>query len=194
MKSIARCRWCWRPPELVGMQQQDRQPQDVHRVSEGLQPVGAAPITLGPAGVELGQSGAQDRSLQTGVRNRASSIRGLSRPSGSPQHLDQRHRLLRCGAEAGVGKSRPLASKPGPDTLVVRPAITRIATSTQGLRFYEWLPVTLVAAGVSAATGIRDQTARSPPRCPSRTAKPARSSPSWCARARVYRWTMTSRS
>lgn len=41
--------------------------------------------------------------------------------------------------------------------MVVRPAITRIATSTQGLRFYEWLPVTLVAAGVSAATGIRDQ-------------------------------------
>lgn len=56
-----------------------------------------------------------------------------------------------------LGKVVPLASKPGPDTLVVRPAITRIATSTQGLRFYEWLPVTLVAAGVSAATGIRDQ-------------------------------------
>lgn len=50
-----------------------------------------------------------------------------------------------------------LASKPGPNTLTVKPAITRIATSTQGLRFYEWLPITLVAAGVSTATGIRDQ-------------------------------------
>lgn len=56
-----------------------------------------------------------------------------------------------------LGKVVPLAAKPGPDTLTVRPAITRIAASTQGLRFYEWLPVTLVAAGVSTATGIRDQ-------------------------------------
>ncbi|VVN48621.1 DUF3313 domain-containing protein [Pseudomonas fluorescens] len=56
-----------------------------------------------------------------------------------------------------LAKVVPLASKPGPNTLIVRPAITRIATSTQGLRFYEWLPVTLVAAGVSTATGIRDQ-------------------------------------
>jgi hypothetical protein len=39
----------------------------------------------------------------------------------------------------------------------VRPAITRIAASTQGLQFYEWLPVTLVAAGVSTAAGWRDQ-------------------------------------
>lgn len=50
-----------------------------------------------------------------------------------------------------------LAAKPGPDTLTVRPAITRITTSTQGLRLYEWLPITLVAAGVSTAAGIRDQ-------------------------------------
>ncbi|EKT4467914.1 DUF3313 domain-containing protein [Pseudomonas sp. p1(2021b)] len=56
-----------------------------------------------------------------------------------------------------LGKVVPLAAKPGPGTLVVRPAITRVATRTQGLRFYEWLPVTLVAAGVSTATGIRDQ-------------------------------------
>jgi hypothetical protein len=56
-----------------------------------------------------------------------------------------------------LGKVVYLAAKPGPDTLTVRPAITRIATSTQGLRFYEWLPITLVAAGVSTAAGIRDQ-------------------------------------
>jgi hypothetical protein len=56
-----------------------------------------------------------------------------------------------------LGKVVYLAAKPGPDILTVRPAITRIATSTQGLRLYEWLPITLVAAGVSTATGIRDQ-------------------------------------
>lgn len=56
-----------------------------------------------------------------------------------------------------LGKVVRLAPKPGPNTLIVKPAITRIATSTQGLRFYEWLPITLVAAGVSTATGIRDQ-------------------------------------
>ena len=56
-----------------------------------------------------------------------------------------------------LGKHMYLAAKPGPDTLTVRPAITRITTSTQGLRLYEWLPITLVAAGVSTAAGIRDQ-------------------------------------
>ncbi|WP_085585656.1 MULTISPECIES: DUF3313 domain-containing protein [unclassified Pseudomonas] len=56
-----------------------------------------------------------------------------------------------------LGKVVQLSSKPGPDTLTVRPAITRVAASTQSLRYYEWLPVTLVAAGVSTATGIRDQ-------------------------------------
>ena len=56
-----------------------------------------------------------------------------------------------------LGKVLTVVDKPGPHTLVVRPAITRVAASTQGLRFYEWLPITLVAAGVSTATGIRDQ-------------------------------------
>lgn len=56
-----------------------------------------------------------------------------------------------------LGKVVQLAAKPGPDTLTVKPAITRVATSTQSLRFYEWLPITLVAAGVSTAAGIRDQ-------------------------------------
>jgi hypothetical protein len=56
-----------------------------------------------------------------------------------------------------LDKVVPVVSQPGPNTLVVKPAITQVASSTQGLRFYEWLPVTLVAAGVSTATGIRDQ-------------------------------------
>ncbi|WP_166220671.1 DUF3313 domain-containing protein [Pseudomonas atagonensis] len=56
-----------------------------------------------------------------------------------------------------LSKVTRIVTTQGPGTLIVRPAITRVAASTQGLRFYEWLPVTLVAAGVSTATGIRDQ-------------------------------------
>lgn len=56
-----------------------------------------------------------------------------------------------------LGKVLTVVNTPGPKTLIVRPAITRVSASTQGLRFYEWLPITLVVAGVSTATGIRDQ-------------------------------------
>lgn len=56
-----------------------------------------------------------------------------------------------------LGKILPVVTIPGPNTLIVRPAITGVTASTQSLRYYEWLPVTLVAAGVSTATGIRDQ-------------------------------------
>ncbi|BCJ07671.1 hypothetical protein PRtIB026_A26330 [Pseudomonas sp. RtIB026] len=56
-----------------------------------------------------------------------------------------------------LGKVMTVVDRPGPNTLVVRPAITRISADTQGLRFYEWLPITLVAAGVSSAAGIRDR-------------------------------------
>ncbi|MFI8643318.1 DUF3313 domain-containing protein [Pseudomonas iridis] len=74
----------------------------------------------------------------------------LSTLSGVTEYYDAalRHEL---------GKVLQLVSTPGPNTLIVRPAITRVSASTQGLQFYEWLPVTLVAAGVSTATGIRDQ-------------------------------------
>lgn len=51
----------------------------------------------------------------------------------------------------------PLAEGPGPGILVVRPAITAVSAKTKGLRPYEVIPIALVAAGISAATGIRDQ-------------------------------------
>ncbi|MHC6224045.1 DUF3313 domain-containing protein [Pseudomonas sp. X10] len=54
-------------------------------------------------------------------------------------------------------KALPIASQPGPGTLVVRPAITAVSAQTKGLRPYEVIPIALVAAGVSTATGIRDQ-------------------------------------
>jgi len=54
-------------------------------------------------------------------------------------------------------KTLPLANGPGPGVLIVRPAITAVSASTKGLQPYEVIPIALVAAGVSAATGIRDQ-------------------------------------
>lgn len=56
-----------------------------------------------------------------------------------------------------LGKVLPVVMTPGPNTLIVRPVITGVTANTQSLRYYEWLPITLVAAGVSTATGIRDQ-------------------------------------
>lgn len=56
-----------------------------------------------------------------------------------------------------LGKSLPLATAPGPGVLVVRPAITGVSSKTQGLKPYELIPVALMAAAVSTASGIRDQ-------------------------------------
>ncbi|VVN90253.1 DUF3313 domain-containing protein [Pseudomonas fluorescens] len=56
-----------------------------------------------------------------------------------------------------ISKSLPLASRPGPGVLVMRAAITGVSSKTQGLKPYEVIPIALVAAAVSTATGIRDQ-------------------------------------
>ncbi|PSS46186.1 DUF3313 domain-containing protein [Pseudomonas sp. BBP2017] len=55
-----------------------------------------------------------------------------------------------------LGKVLTLVEQPGPNTLIIRPAITSVDAHTQSLHYYEYLPVTLVAAGVSSAVGIRD--------------------------------------
>lgn len=54
-------------------------------------------------------------------------------------------------------KALPLADGPGQGVLIVRPAITAVSASTKGLQPYEVIPIALIAAGVSTATGIRDQ-------------------------------------
>ncbi|WP_166219387.1 DUF3313 domain-containing protein [Pseudomonas atagonensis] len=55
------------------------------------------------------------------------------------------------------GKSLPLATSPSPTSIIIRPAITAVSSKTEGLHFYEVIPIALVAAAVSTATGIRDQ-------------------------------------
>lgn len=69
---------------------------------------------------------------------------------GITQYYDQ-------ALKTQFSKALPLATAPGPGVLVMRPAITAVSASTKGLRPYEVIPIALVAAGVSAATGIRDQ-------------------------------------
>ncbi|OCR23501.1 lipoprotein [Pseudomonas syringae] len=56
-----------------------------------------------------------------------------------------------------LGKSLPIAASPGPGTIIIRPAITAVTSKTQGLKPYEVIPIALVAAAVSTASGIRDQ-------------------------------------
>lgn len=56
-----------------------------------------------------------------------------------------------------ASKTLPLATSPGPGTLVMRAAITAVSSKTEGLKPYEVIPIALVAAAVSTASGIRDQ-------------------------------------
>lgn len=70
--------------------------------------------------------------------------------NGITQYYDQ-------ALKREISKSLPLASAPGPGVIVVRPAITAVSSQTEGLKAYEIIPVALVAAAVSTATGIRDQ-------------------------------------
>lgn len=56
-----------------------------------------------------------------------------------------------------MAKNLPLANGPGPGVVVVRAAITAVSSKTEGLHAYEVIPIALVAAAVSTASGIRDQ-------------------------------------
>jgi hypothetical protein len=56
-----------------------------------------------------------------------------------------------------LSKSLPSAAGPGPGVIVIRPAITAVSSKTEGLHAYEVIPIALVAAAVSTASGIRDQ-------------------------------------
>lgn len=75
-------------------------------------------------------------------------------PAGTLQGITQYYNQA---LQTQFSKVLPLAQGPGPGVLVVRPAITAVSASTKGLRPYEVIPIALLAAGVSTATGIRDQ-------------------------------------
>lgn len=69
---------------------------------------------------------------------------------GITQYYDQ-------ALKTQFAKALPLANGPGPGVLVVRPAITAVSAKTKSLQPYEVIPIALIAAGISTATGIRDQ-------------------------------------
>lgn len=59
--------------------------------------------------------------------------------------------------QSELGKHLQLVSAPGPNTYIVRPAITAVSTSTEGLKPYEVVPIALLASAVNTAAGGRDQ-------------------------------------
>lgn len=75
----------------------------------------------------------------------------------SGQTLQSITRYFDTALQRELGKTLRLASGPGPDTLVLRPAITAVSTRTEGLKPYEVIPIALVAAAVNTAAGGRDQ-------------------------------------
>lgn len=75
----------------------------------------------------------------------------------SAQTLQAITRYFDSALKRELGKNLSLASAPGPNTVVVRPAITAVSTSTEGLKPYEVVPIALVAAAVNTAAGGRDQ-------------------------------------
>lgn len=75
----------------------------------------------------------------------------------SQQTLNEITRYYDQALRRELSKSLPLAAGPGPGVIVMRPAITGVSSKTQGLKPYEIVPVALVAAAVSTASGIRDQ-------------------------------------
>lgn len=66
-------------------------------------------------------------------------------------------RYLDTALKRELGKSLVIVQAPGPDTLIVRPAITAVSSKVEGLKPYEVLPIALVAAAVNTAAGGRDQ-------------------------------------
>lgn len=50
-----------------------------------------------------------------------------------------------------------VSDAPTADSLVVRPAITGVSTSNEGLKPYEVIPIALVVAATTTAVGARDQ-------------------------------------
>ena len=49
-------------------------------------------------------------------------------------------------------------AQPGPQTLILRAAITGVDTKAEGLKPYEVIPIALVVAATTTATGARDRT------------------------------------
>ncbi len=66
-------------------------------------------------------------------------------------------KLVDAALKRELGSVTKLTTKPGPNTLRLRPAITAVGTEAEGLKPYEVVPIALVVAGATAAAGARDR-------------------------------------
>lgn len=71
------------------------------------------------------------------------------------QVLDKLLSYTNTQMKTAISKRKPLVTTPGPRSLIFRGAITGVATSKEGLQFYEVVPVALLVAGTQMATGHR---------------------------------------
>ena len=75
----------------------------------------------------------------------------------SQQTLDQIRQYADQKLKDGISVHKNLVTQKGPNTMVVRAAITAVAGENEGVQFYEVIPVGAVIAGTMAATGHRTQ-------------------------------------
>ena len=58
-----------------------------------------------------------------------------------------------------IGEKATVVDKAGPDVVRMRVALTAVASQTEGLKFYQYIPVALAVQGVKAAAGARPKQA-----------------------------------
>lgn len=73
------------------------------------------------------------------------------------ENLDKISDYLTQKLSQEISKSYELTNTPGADTLDYKLAVTGVATTVEGLKAYEVVPVALVLAGASTALGYRDK-------------------------------------
>ena len=59
--------------------------------------------------------------------------------------------------KASISKEFEIVSKPGPNVLIIRSALTENKTATQGMTGWEVIPIATIIGGVEAATGTRSR-------------------------------------
>ncbi|WP_420850828.1 DUF3313 domain-containing protein [Pseudomonas lalucatii] len=74
----------------------------------------------------------------------------------SQQTLDEIASYLQLALQRELAGRLRIVTQAGPDTLVLRSAISAIHLSPEGLKVYEVVPIALVAAAASTAAGTRD--------------------------------------
>lgn len=74
----------------------------------------------------------------------------------SQQTLDEIASYLQQAMQRELAGRLRIVEQPEQDTLVLRSAISAVSLSPEGIKAYELLPITLVAAAAGAAAGTRD--------------------------------------